>query len=91
MIFDSNAAKKIYITRDATFAKDFEGVTYTYRLRAKGATEQLLVTVQSSPLIPDSEPALYFRQFGVGKKVVGSFRRNKMEQKLYCSSTANRT
>ena len=42
-----------------------------YRLRAKGAAKQLLVAVQSGPLIPDGELALYFRRFGVVKKVVG--------------------
>ena len=34
VIFDSITTKQIYETRDATFAKDFEGVTYTYRPRA---------------------------------------------------------
>ena len=58
-------------TRDATFAKSFEEVTYTYRLRAKGAAKELRVTVQSSPLIPDGEFTLYFRRFRVVKKVVG--------------------
>ena len=71
MIFDSTITKQIYETRDATFAKDFEGVTYRYRLRKKGAAKQLLVTVQSNPFIPDGKPTLYFRQFGVVKKVVG--------------------
>ena len=71
VIFDSNATKKIYETRDASFAKDFEGVTYTYRLLTKSAAKQLLVTVQSSPLIPDGEPALHFRWLSVVKKVVG--------------------
>ena len=46
MIFDSTATKQTYETRDATFVKDYEGVTYTFRLRAKGAAKQLLVTVQ---------------------------------------------
>ena len=46
MIFDSTATKQTYETRDATFVKDYQGVTYTYRLRAKGAAKQLLVTVQ---------------------------------------------
>ena len=59
------------MTRDGTFAKDFEGVTYTYRLRAKSAAKELLVTVPSRPLIPDGELALYFRRFVVVKKVVG--------------------
>ena len=36
-----------------------------------GVAKQLLVTVQSSPLIPDAELALYFRRFGVVKKAVG--------------------
>ena len=40
-------------------------------LRAKGAALQLLVTVQSIPLIYDRELALYFRQFAVVNKVVG--------------------
>ena len=71
MIFDSTATKQIYETRYATFAKDFEGVTNMYRLRAKGAAKQHLVTVQSGPLIPDGELTLYFRRFGVVKKVVG--------------------
>ena len=51
IISDSTATKQIYETRDATFAMDFEGVTYTYRLRTKGAAKQFLVTVQSSPFI----------------------------------------
>ena len=63
VIFGSTATKQIYETRDATYTKDFEGVTCTYRLQAKGAAKQLLVTVQSSPLIPDGELALYFRWF----------------------------
>ena len=65
------ATKQIYETRDATFVKDFEGVTYMFRLRKKGAAKQLLVIVQSSPFIPDGEPTLHFRQFGAVKKVVG--------------------
>ena len=69
MTFDSTATKQIYETRDATFAKDFEGVSYTYRIRSKGAAKQFLVTVQSSPLIPDGELALYFRRFGVVENV----------------------
>ena len=32
---------------------------------------QLLVTVQSSPIIPDEKLALYFRRFSVVRKVVG--------------------
>ena len=32
---------------------------------------QLLVTVQSSPFIPDEELALYFRRFRVVRKAVG--------------------
>ena len=71
VIFDSTATKHIYETRDTTFAKDFEEITYTCRLRAKGVAKQLLVTAQSSLLIPDVELALYFGQFGVVKKVVG--------------------
>ena len=71
VIFDSSATEQIYETRDATFAKDFEGVSYTYRIRSKGAAKQFLVTVQSSPLIPDGELPLYFRRFGLVKKVVG--------------------
>ena len=55
--------------RDATFAKDFEGVIYIYRLWAKDSAKQLLVTVQSSPLIPDGELALYFRQLGMVNNV----------------------
>ena len=47
------------------------GVSYTYRIRSKGAAKQFLVTVQSSPLIPDGELPLYFRRFGLVKKVVG--------------------
>lgn len=35
VIFDSAVTKQIYKTRDATIAKDFKGVTYTYRLCAK--------------------------------------------------------
>lgn len=46
-------------------------VTYKYRLRAKGAAKQLLVTVQSTPLIHDEELVLYFAQFNVVKKVIG--------------------
>ena len=61
MIFDSTVTKKIYETRDATFAKDFEGVTYTYRLQPKGAAKQLFVAVPSSPLIPDGGLVSYFR------------------------------
>ena len=45
-------------------------VTYTYRLCAKGAAKQLLVIVQSSPLISDEKLGLYLRRFGVVKKVV---------------------
>ena len=71
VVFDSTATKQIHKTRDITFAKDFEGVTYTDRIRAKSAAKQLLVTVQSISLIPDGELALYFRRFGVVKKVVG--------------------
>ena len=63
MIFDPTATKQIYETRNAMFAKDFEGAIYTYKLRAKGASKQLFVTVQSSPLIPDEELALYFRWY----------------------------
>ena len=70
VIFDSTATKQIYQTRDATFAKNFEGFTYTYRLKAKSTAKHLLVTVQPSQLIPDGELALYFRQFGVVKKVL---------------------
>ena len=55
--------------RDATFAKDFEGVIYIYRLWAKDSAKQLLVTVQSSPLIPDGKLALYFRQLGMVNNV----------------------
>ena len=55
--------------RDATFAKDCEGVIYIYRLWAKDSAKQLLVTVQSSPLIPDGELALYFRQLGMVNNV----------------------
>ena len=69
VIFDSTAKKQIYKTRDATFAKDFVGVIYIYRLWAKGSAKQLLVTVQSSPLIPDGEFALYFRQLGMMNNV----------------------
>ena len=68
--FDTAATKQIYETRNATLVKDFEGVTYTYRLRAKGAANQVLVTLQSISLIPDGELALCFRRFGVVKKVV---------------------
>ena len=71
VIFDFTATKQIYETREATFPKDCEGVTYTYRVQAKGSVKQLLVTVQSSPLIPDREIASYFRRFGVVKRVVG--------------------
>ena len=71
VIFYSTITKQIYETRDATFVKDFEGVTYMFRLRKKGAAKQLLVIVQSSPFIPDGEPTLHFRQFGAVKKVVG--------------------
>lgn len=71
MIFDSTATKQTYETRDATFVKDYQGVTYTCRLRAKGAAKQLLVTVQQSPLILNGELALYFRRFSLVKKVVG--------------------
>ena len=73
VIFDSTATKQIYKTRGARFAKDFDRVTYKYWLQAKGATKQLLETVESNPLIPDEELALYFRWFGVVKKVVGKF------------------
>ena len=52
-MFDSTATNQIYETRDAMFAKDFERVNYTYRLRAQCAANMLLVTIQSSPLIPD--------------------------------------
>ena len=68
--FDTAATKQIYETRNATLVKDFEGVTYIYRLRAKGADNQVLVTLQSISLIPDGELALCFRWFGVVKKVV---------------------
>ena len=71
MIFHSTATKHIYETKDTTFAQDFEGVTYTYRLQASGAAKKLLVTVQSSQLIPNGELALYIRRCGVVKKVVG--------------------
>ena len=71
MIFDSTTTKQIYETRDPMFAKDFEEVTYTYRFWERGAAKQLLITVQPIPLIPDGELALYFRRFGVVKKVVG--------------------
>ena len=37
LIFDSTVTKQIYETRDTIFAKDFEGVTCTYRLQAKDA------------------------------------------------------
>ena len=57
--------KKNSQARDTMLAKDFEGVTYMYRLRAMGAAKPLLVTQQSSPLIPDGELPLYFRRFGV--------------------------
>ena len=70
-MFDSTTTKQIHETKDARFAKDFEGITYTYRLRTTSAANQLLVTVQSSPLIPDGELVLYFRWFDVVKKVVG--------------------
>ena len=73
VIFDTTATKQIYETRDAMFAKDFEGITYTYRLRAKGAAKHLLVTVQLSQLIPHGDLALFFRRFGVVKKVAGQF------------------
>ena len=73
VIFDSTATNQIYEIRDAMFAKDSEAFTYTYGLRAKGTAKQLLPTVQSRPLILDGELALYFRQFGVVKKVVGQF------------------
>ena len=46
------------------------GVTYKYRLRENGAAKQFLVTVQSSPLIPDMDLALYFRWCVVVKKVI---------------------
>ena len=71
VIFDSTATKQIYETRDTSFAKDFEGVTYTFRLRTKGAAKQLLVAVQSTPLFPSGELALYLRRLGMVKKVVG--------------------
>ena len=71
VMFDSTTTKQIHETKDARFAKDFEGITYTYRLRTTSAANQLLVTVQSSPLIPDGELVLYFRWFDVVKKVVG--------------------
>ena len=73
VIFDSTATNQIYEIRDAMFAKDSEAFTYTYGLRAKGTAKQLLLTVQSRPLIPDGELALYFRRFCVMKKVVGQF------------------
>ena len=60
-------------TKDATVAKDFEAVTYPYKLRAKGVAKQLLVTRQSSLAIPDGELALYFKCFGVVKKAVRQF------------------
>ena len=71
MTFDSTATKQIYETRDTTFANRFEGVIYMYRLRAKRAAKQLLVTIQSSPLITDGELAFYLRRFVVVKKVFG--------------------
>ena len=64
-------SKTNYETRGATFIKDFEGVTYTYRLQAKYAAKQLLITVQSISLIPDGELVLYFRRFSVLKNLVG--------------------
>ena len=73
VIFDSTATKQIYKTRGARFAKNFDRVTYKYWLRAKGATKQLLETVESNLLIPDEELDLYFRWFGAVKKVVGQF------------------
>ena len=46
------------------------GFTYTYKLPVKGSAEQLLVTVESGPLILDGKLYLYFREFGVVKKVL---------------------
>ena len=71
VIFDTTATKQIYETRNAMFAKDFEWITYTCRLRAKVAAKQLLVTVQLSQLIPHGDLALFFRRFGVVKKMAG--------------------
>ena len=73
MTFNSTAIKQIYETRGSRFAKDFEGFTYKYWLQAKGATKQLLETVESTPLISDEEIALYFRWFSVVKNMVGQF------------------
>ena len=39
VIFASSTTKQNYETRDIMLAKDFDGVTYTYRLRAKDAAK----------------------------------------------------
>lgn len=49
----------------------------------KGAAKQLLVAVQSSPLIPDEELGLCLKRFGVVKKMVRKFHDFNHNHQIY--------